>query len=163
MVYRDSYFGNGLLLLAHSQFISDMLHDQMTRDFAASEFACQHCGRRGIRFELVELLQHLRDAIGSPIKITSGYRCPQHPIEARKAKPGRHAEGIAADITGPALIEIWQRLPDFPEFTGVGVAPYQNFMHLDIRCGVPAGGRVIWAYDRSGKDIKWNGKWKELP
>ena len=140
-----------------------MLPDQLTRDFAASEFACQHCGRRGIRFEFVELLQHLRDAIGQPLKITSGYRCPQHPIEAAKPKPGRHAEGIAADLTGPPLIEIWRRLPEFPEFTGVGIARHQNFIHLDIRPRVPAGGRVIWAYDRNGKDVKWNGKWEELP
>jgi hypothetical protein len=34
---------------------------------------------------------------------------------------------------------------------------------LDIRPGVPSGGRVVWAYDRTGRDVKWSGKWAELP
>jgi zinc D-Ala-D-Ala carboxypeptidase len=36
-------------------------------------------------------LQKLRETYGSPMKVTSGYRCPQHPIEAKKARPGAHA------------------------------------------------------------------------
>jgi uncharacterized protein YcbK (DUF882 family) len=136
--------------------------DQLTRDFRASEFACKHCGRIGVQYRLVELLQALRDKLG-PITITSGYRCPQHPVEARKGKPGRHAEGIAADIAGPTPATVWAALKDFPEFTGVGIAIHQRYVHLDIRGGVPKGGRVVWAYDRTGKDVKWNGRWEELP
>lgn len=136
--------------------------DQLTRDFRASEFACQHCGALGVQYRLVELLQGLRDKLG-PIRITSGYRCPQHPIEARKARPGRHTEGIAADITGPPQAMIWAALKDFPEFAGVGIAPHQRFVHLDIRGGVPRGGRVVWAYDRQGRQVRWSGIWGELP
>jgi hypothetical protein len=36
--------------------------------------------------------------MASPMKVTSGYRCPQHPIEAKKARPGAHASGQAVDI-----------------------------------------------------------------
>jgi DNA-binding NarL/FixJ family response regulator len=32
------------------------------------------------------------------MKITSGYRCPKHPIEAKKAAPGAHSTGLACDI-----------------------------------------------------------------
>lgn len=139
-----------------------MTTDQLTRDFKASEFACQHCGRLGVQYKLVEALQGLRDTLGKPIRITSGYRCPQHPIEAGKPKPGRHTEGIAADISGPPLIDIWRALAQFPELVGVGVAPHQNYIHVDMRGGVPSGGRVVWAYDKAGRQMKWSGKWEEL-
>lgn len=29
-----------------------------------------------------------------PMRVTSGYRHPTHPIEAKKAKPGEHASGL---------------------------------------------------------------------
>ena len=31
------------------------------KNFNEEEFACQHCGEKGIKLELVEKLQHLRD------------------------------------------------------------------------------------------------------
>ena len=135
----------------------------LARDFTAAEFACKHCGRAGVRFGLVEALQGLRDRLGAPLIVTSGYRCADHPVERHKAAPGRHTEGIAADITGPPLVDIWRALADFPEFAGVGVAPHQNYIHVDIRGGVPAGGRVVWAYDRAGRQVRWSGRWEELP
>lgn len=144
--------------------MSDAKNDwTLARDFTAAEFVCKHCGKAGIKFEFVQALQGLRDRLGVPLRITSGYRCPQHPIERTKAQPGRHAEGIAADITGPPLLDIWRALADFPEFAGVGVARHQNYIHIDTRGGVPPGGRVVWAYDRAGRQVKWSGKWEELP
>ena len=41
--------------------------------------------------KLLEMLDNLREAYGYPITLTSTYRSPQHPIEARKSKPGEHA------------------------------------------------------------------------
>lgn len=132
---------------------------QITKDFAADEFACKHCGQQGIRAAFVEVLQRLRDAIGQPLIVTSGYRCARHPIEARKQKTGRHAEGIAADVSGAPLDEIWQQAQRMPEFNGIGIAPHQNYIHLDTR----PGPRVLWAYNRAGQQVKWSGKWEELP
>jgi uncharacterized protein YcbK (DUF882 family) len=137
--------------------------NQLTRDFSDAEFACRHCGQLGVQLRLVEALQGLRDKLNVPVTITSGYRCAQHPVEAMKAAPGWHTQGLAADVAGPAPLTIWQALVDFPEFAGVGVAIHQGYVHLDIRPGVPSGGRVVWAYDRSGKDVKWSGRWAELP
>ena len=34
--------------------------------------------------KLLNMLDNLREAYGSPIKITSSYRSPDHPIEAKK-------------------------------------------------------------------------------
>ena len=138
----------------------------ITRDFRASEFRCKHCGAAGIRHELVEHLQSLRDSLGAPVIVTSGYRCPLHPVEARKTKPGRHTEGIAADIrcSRVSLRQIYLRvLRDFPAFRGIGVAPALNFVHLDIRKIKPGQRAVVWAYDDDGKEVKWDGRWENLP
>lgn len=142
-----------------------MIDAQLTRDFRASEFACSHCGRAGIHQWFVEHLQALRDYHGRPLIVTSGYRCELHHIERRKAKPGRHAEGIAADIriVGVPLLTIWRSLASFPQFTGIGVNRHADFIHLDARPLRPLGARVVWAYDKTGQQVRWSGKWEELP
>jgi len=48
--------------------------------------------------EMVSLLQTIRTLYGKPLFVSSGYRCPQHPVEAMKDKPGEHTHGMAADI-----------------------------------------------------------------
>ena len=77
-----------------------------------------------------------------PFIITSGYRDPSHSIEARKAKPGTHAQGIAADIkinNGNEAYEIIKHAQSMG-FNGIGVA--KTFIHVDTRPGMP----VIWCY-----------------
>ena len=46
---------------------------------------------------LLIMLDNLREVYGYPIKLTSTYRSPEHPIEARKTKPGEHAHGAAVE------------------------------------------------------------------
>jgi zinc D-Ala-D-Ala carboxypeptidase len=142
-----------------------MIDYNLTTDFKASEFACRHCGRSGIKQWFVEHLQSLRDYHGRPMVITSGYRCELHPIERDKSKPGRHYEGIAADIkiVGVPLVTVWRSLANFPQFTGIGVNRYAGFIHLDSRPLRPTGARVVWAYTKDGQQVRWSGKWEELP
>lgn len=69
------------------------------KNFTREEFACQcGCGTNEIKDEAIDLAQEVRDIVGFPMKITSGYRCPIHPIEAKKKKPGSHARGLAWDV-----------------------------------------------------------------
>lgn len=49
--------------------------------------------------ELMEFLDGLRSAWGSPIKVTSGYRCPQLNKKVGGASTSAHLVGYAADIT----------------------------------------------------------------
>jgi len=117
-------------------------------NFKAAEFACQHCNAQGIKEELVAKIQQLRTAYGKPLRITSGYRCPKHPVEARKTAPGAHALGLAADI-GVEGAEAYKVLKIALElgFTGIGVQQKGSgrFLHLDIRDGqLPTPS--IWSY-----------------
>ena len=67
--------------------------------FSDEELRCQ-CGCGQLKFDPIvrNNLNHIREDYGKPMYVTSGYRCEQHPIEARKEKPGEHSTGMCVDI-----------------------------------------------------------------
>lgn len=135
----------------------------MTRNFTDKELACKHCGKTGIKKSFADQLQLLRDKIGAPIVVTSGYRCAEHPAEIGKPKwtIKRHREGIAADIYCPTipLEKLFEIVVSMPQFTGVGVDIHSGFIHVDCR---PNNQAAFWAYNEKGVTIPWTGTWSEL-
>lgn len=112
------------------------------RYFKLSDFDCQETGNNEMSEEFLEKLDDLRHVCGFPFIITSGYRDPTHSIEARKAKAGTHARGIASDIrinNGNEAYDIIKNAQSMG-FNGIGVA--KSFIHVDIRKGMP----VLWSY-----------------
>ncbi len=87
-----------------------------------------------------------------PLTVTSGYRSPQHSVEAAKPRPGSHAMGKAVDIAcaGRKAYEVlWAAMEE--GFTGFGVDQKgeQRFLHLDIitdEDDFPAARPAIWSY-----------------
>lgn len=90
----------------------------------------------------MELVDELRHQCGFPFVITSGYRSPQHPIEAKKDRPGTHAQGIAADIKVTNAADRFSLVSKALDlgFTGIGVE--NGFVHVDTRGSTP----VMWLY-----------------
>lgn len=117
-------------------------------NFKREEFQCQHCKADGVKEDFVAKIQQLRTKYGKPMRITSGYRCPQHPIEAKKATPGAHALGLAADIgvEGGEAYRVLQIAFELG-FTGIGVQQKGGgrFIHLDTRNG-ELPGPTVWSY-----------------
>jgi uncharacterized protein YcbK (DUF882 family) len=114
-------------------------------NFTREEFTCRcGCGRNEMRPEFLERLQALRSAYGKRMHITSGYRCPQHPVEAAKVHPGMHTTGLAADIgiSGSEAVALLRLALD-AGFRGVGVQQKGSgrFLHVDLR-ETP----TIWSY-----------------
>lgn len=112
------------------------------RYFKLSDFDCKETGNNEMSEEFLEKLDELRHVCGFPFIITSGYRDPSHSIEARKAKAGTHARGIASDIrinNGNEAYDIIKNAQSMG-FNGIGLA--KSFIHVDIRKGMP----VIWSY-----------------
>ena len=107
------------------------------QNFSEAEFVCQHTGKDGMDLNFVEKIQDLRTAFGKPLTISSGYRDPEHPIEARKAKPGAHASGRVVDIAihGEDAFDLLTLALESGEFTGIGINQKgefnQRFIHLD--------------------------------
>jgi len=114
----------------------------LTENFDAEEFACKHCGKMGISQKLVEMLQDLREFINEPIKIVSGYRCPEH----NKAIGGgpEHPAGEAVDIACPSSKYRFKVIHEaiLLGFRRIGIG--SNFIHLGISKTLPTG--VCWTY-----------------
>ena len=118
----------------------------MAKYFTREEFDCQYTGKNEMKDEFIEKLDELREVCGFPFHITSGYRAPEHPIEAKKKVAGTHSQGIAADIK---VDNGWERFKIVEEginlgFTGIGVA--SSFVHVDIRSGDDTTPYVMWTY-----------------
>ena len=119
--------------------------------FSQDEMRCQcGCGSDGMNPEFMEKLTSLRADWGQPMVITSGYRCTQHPIEAKKAKPGAHASGRAADIAiqGEDAYKLLCVALGHG-FTGIGIQQKGSgrFLHVDDLTeddGFPRP--TIWSY-----------------
>lgn len=114
----------------------------MFQYFSRQEFACKETGQNDIDTAFVLELDKLRAICGFPFHITSGYRSPEHSVEAAKERPGMHTRGIAADIRvvgGEQRYKLVMYAID-QGFTGIGVA--YDFVHVDRR----PGPRVMWVY-----------------
>jgi zinc D-Ala-D-Ala carboxypeptidase len=116
-------------------------------NFKADEFKCSHCGDNEIKEELLDKLQALRSRYGKPMRITSGYRCPRHPIEAAKSAPGPHSSGLACDVgvEGADAHKLLGLALD-AGFRGIGVQQKGTgrFLHLDL---VSSPNRpTVWSY-----------------
>lgn len=110
--------------------------------FKREEFNCTHTNKNEMDETFLARLDELRGECGFPFTITSGYRDPSHPNEAKKEKPGTHSQGIAADIAvsnGFERMNIVQNALRLG-FGGIGVA--RTFVHVDARDTTP----VMWTY-----------------
>ena len=110
--------------------------------FKREDFDCQETGENEMDAEFIRRVDELRSAVGRPLYITSGYRSPQHSLEAKKSKPGTHAQGIACDIAVANGVERRQLVKQafYLGFRGIGVA--KTFVHVDTRETEP----VLWVY-----------------
>lgn len=91
-------------------------------------------------------LQALRDHLGVPIHINSGYRSPEHNKRIGGVKNSQHVLGKAADITvrdtSPSeLFGIIELLIQQSKMLQGGLGLYNGFVHYDIR-----GTKARWDY-----------------
>ena len=76
----------------------------------------------------------LEGTLGRELVCTSGYRSPDHPIEAAKKSPGEHAEGLAIDVVaigGSPVFEIVEAAIDLG-CKRIGISRKSNFIHLGL-------------------------------
>lgn len=106
-------------------------------NFSEEEFKCKHSGECFMDEKTLEKAQKLRNLYGKPMRITSGYRSSNHPVEIKRKESGRigpHTTGKAFD-TAVMGSEAHQFLKVAQEigFTGIGVQQKGNkrFIHLD--------------------------------
>jgi len=118
------------------------------KNFTLAEFACKcGCDSDGSEMDdsILQAIQDFRTALGFPFPITSGYRCPKHPIEARKSTPGAHSRGLAVDIgvSRERALELLKMALNDGRIRGVGINQKgaSRFIHLDTD-----NRTAIWSY-----------------
>jgi len=116
--------------------------------FTRNEFTCKHCGREEMDFSFMAKLDLLRTMQGSPLVISSGWRCPEHNnIVSETGLEGPHTTGKAADIliAGEQAYRLIANA--IITFRGIGVkqkGDYQaRFIHLDT---LEDNRPRIWSY-----------------
>ena len=119
--------------------------------FSEKELACTHCGKYKFDEEFLELLNRIREECGFPLPVTSGYRCPNHPLNLEKiaaGKPlGAHAQGLAVDIAvayskSHTLLKV--ALEHGVLRVGIQQKGDRRFIHLDCDSTLPSP--TIWSY-----------------
>ena len=94
--------------------------------------------------ELAKALQVIRDHLGQPITITSGYRSPAHNKKVGGAPKSTHVSGKGADfrvrdITPADLAAEIEKLIEGGRIPQGGLKAYRTWVHYDIR-----GKRARW-------------------
>ena len=101
--------------------------------FSPAEIACRGTGAIKINTDAMDKLQTLRNRLGKPLIVRSGYRSPSHNKAVGGAKASKHMDGIAFDIAmsnhDPAAFEATARAVGF---LGFGTYPRSGFMHIDL-------------------------------
>ena len=118
----------------------------MTKNFSKEEFDCRcNCGvcemPINIYHNMVKVanqLQILRDYIGKPISINSGYRSQEYNASIGGAKNSQHIMGRAADIVvkgmSPLAVHTTiELLIEKGDMLQGGLGLYDSFVHYDIR------------------------------
>lgn len=129
---------------------------KITKNFSLREFQCKD--GTDVPDELMdnvtllcENLQVLRDHLGKPVRVISGYRSPKYNRRIGGARRSQHMLAKAADIKVAGMspsdikVEIKKLIAEGKMMKG-GVGLYRTFTHYDVR-----GRNARW-YGRGIKD-----------
>ena len=132
----------------------------ISKDFSYKEFeASPTADRKGIcnvitsfavRDAVKELtervLQPLRDIVRRPLRINSGYRCPELNRAVGGVPTSQHVKGEAADIAAEDPHALAKVVRDTPEIWREvdQMILYPSFVHISHRKGGPQRGQLLY-------------------
>lgn len=128
---------------------------QLTKNFHRSEFDCKDGTRvpQEYKYNLIRLatnLQLIRDDLGAPITISSGYRTPSHNKREKGASNSQHLYAKAGDLhqSKETPLELYRRIECLifnSKIHNGGLFLYNTFVHYDVR-DKPARGNYSSLY-----------------
>ncbi len=115
----------------------------LRKDFSAREFECPcaKCSRNGVvpTDTVLDALQGVRDALGEPLRITSGVRCVAHNAAVGGAASSRHLPAYRDAVDIQALDSTFRYLLIMALYThgAKAIRVYPRHVHADWRPGPP--------------------------
>lgn len=114
------------------------------KHFSKVEFDCKHTGNNDMQHEFMVVLEHIRSLHGLPMRITSGFRDPSHPVESKKSNRGEHTYGYACDVSCATSTERYSLIKACIECGVSRLGVSGNFLHIGTDPSFPQN--VIWTY-----------------
>lgn len=114
--------------------------------FSRKEFQCRgtncgsnggNCGYNTVDYQLVRVLEDVREHFAKPVSINSGCRCEKHNASVGGSPKSQHLIGRAADIVVKNVdsSKVFDYLKiAYPNSLGLGL--YDTFVHVDTRDGM---------------------------
>ena len=110
---------------------------RLSPHFRVREFHSKHDPSDLVKVDerLLTLLENIRNHVGKPVHLNSGYRSPEYNATLKNASPrSQHCNGKAADIWVEGVTP--KQIADIAEcylgsFGGIGI--YKTFTHVDVR------------------------------
>lgn len=113
----------------------------ISKNFTYDELACPCCGDLLINEVFLKTLQEIRDRVGRPFFITSGFRCDEHNEKVGGAITSRHLKGFAVDISTNKWSSddlhylLFELCATTIQNYSTGVGIYPKHIHFDLRSG----------------------------
>ena len=111
--------------------------------FKEKEFACKCCGqlplstgsgqapRENVKALVSEVLDPVREKLGMPIVVNSGYRCERHNKDVGGVRNSQHLRGEAADIHCSDNERLKQLIIENGKFDQL--ITYPTFLHVSYK------------------------------
>lgn len=122
---------------------TETINTQLTTHFHIQEFKCKDGTQVPEKYlynvvELASNLQNLRDYLGEPIHLNSGYRTESYNKKVGGKPASKHLIAQAADITVKSkspkqLASVIEKLITEKKMKQGGLGIYPGFVHYDIR------------------------------
>lgn len=117
------------------------MRKKLTADFYEDEFYSPDTRTARMETEFMYKLQKLRNVVGLPFQIDSGWRTAAYNAILQGASDSKHMEGIAADINH----QNWDGSIKFQFISaasalGFSIGIYEKHFHVDTR----KGPKVLW-------------------
>lgn len=112
---------------------------RLSPHFRVREFHSKHDPSDLVKVDtqLLDLLENIRNYVGKPVHINSGYRSPEYNKTLKNASPrSQHCYGKAADIWVEGVTP--KQIADIAECylgSSGGIGIYKTFTHVDVRTG----------------------------
>jgi hypothetical protein len=115
----------------------------MSKYFSEDELRCKcGCGQCHMDTVFLDIMDQIREDVGEPIGVVSGFRCVKHDDEIHG--DGNHPEGKAIDVAAPLSMIRFKIVSSAIKMGIKRIGIGKTFIHLDVVSEHPQN--VVWLY-----------------